>query len=176
MTPVNSPSFPILHLTQENQECDIKTDLILGTPLNSPQNLSSDFMFMKDLCARSVHLPCQKVGKTEISPLVHWTPDWEEYGSYIISPQNLDTQKYVQSLPGERGTDMDNSICVHVDNTGLGAKTKDQTVCGFLHTNSTDSSPLINCSESDPESCEFEIIAEFSKSEFTPDLDLGICS
>ncbi|XP_045177123.2 uncharacterized protein LOC123537466 [Mercenaria mercenaria] len=179
MTPVNSPSFQtVLYLTQENTDCDIRTDLILGTPLNTPPNTTTDLMSMKELYSpksKAVVLPCQKLSRTDISPMVNWTPDWEEYGSYIISPQNVATQKYVQNLPGEdTNTDKNNAKSSEENTKWLEL----QTMCSLLDSDSEASSPALNCScGSDSESCEFEIIAEFPISDFSsPDLGLGICS
>ncbi|XP_060599562.1 uncharacterized protein LOC132753137 [Ruditapes philippinarum] len=179
MTPVNSPSFQtVLCLTQEQNECDIRADLILGSPLNSLPN--ADLISVKDYSPRhkTVLFPCQKLTKTDISPMVNWTPDWEEYGSYIISPQNVNTQKYVQNLPGDptTATDCDNNETKSEEDDAK--RLELQTMCSLLDSDSEECSPLLNCScGSDTESCEFEVIAEFPKSDFpSPDLGLELYS
>lgn len=178
LSSVNSPSFQAaLHFSQENQDCHIRTDLILGSPLNSPPSSSPDYLSVRDLHSpksKTVEHSSQKSRKTAVSPLIHWTPDWEEYGSYIISPQNLATLKYVQSLHEQKATDLNNNTSVHVDCMENSAKyLKLQKEGSLLQIDSTERSPIINCSsESDSESCEFEVVAEFPKSDFASDLDL----
>lgn len=173
MTPISPPFPPVLHLTQESQDCDIRTDLLFGTPLNSPCGSASGVLSMKELFtpkSKNSPLECQKLAKTDISPMVNWTPNWDEYGSYIISPQ-----RYFQNLPGEKGVDCNIYSGTSSDNTEKDVvRLELEAVCGLL-ADSVSSSPEPGCGYvSDTESCQFEIIAEFPTSNFSsPDLGLG---
>ncbi|KAL4225459.1 hypothetical protein ACF0H5_016149 [Mactra antiquata] len=152
MSPDISPSFhqlTDLHKTDgEDKMIFIQQTPTKHTVINRPA--LSQCTPKQEMCP-----PGKTEGLSDISPLIHWKPDWDEYGSYIISPHSIATQRYISgyNVSNEQPprTDMDNSNYL-ILKTGL-----EETTDG--------SSPVLLCSDtSDTLSSDFEIIAEYSHS------------
>lgn len=151
MTPT-PPGNAACLLSQDN---DIRTDLTVFTPvrdcINSLSVENCDSPFPGKRLANTAPR-----GTTGVSPMVSWTPNWEDYGSYILSPYNISTQKLVQ------GHQTPNFTCTKQDDNAF-----------HLLDVESEGSPVNFCgNESDSGSCDFEIIAEFTKSDLPADLNL----
>lgn len=166
MTPSKTPPY----LPTDAQELfspDLKSDFLPGTPLQDPTNI---------LCRQNLSTPKQSKfssqskaqrAATSVSPMANWIPNWEEYGSYILSPQNISTQRYVQGLPGGRLPESQGMNGQPGESVGQEDSTETKADIDLLLGND-ENSPVNFCSNDSDCSCDFEIIAEYSES------DLGI--
>ncbi|XP_052802309.1 uncharacterized protein LOC128232658 [Mya arenaria] len=94
------------------------------------------------------------------SPFVNWTPNWEDYGSYILSPQNVTTQKYLLDLS-----------CGQIDKQQVVATSSEheETVLSELPAGS-DLDQSVDCmhfatDSGDGKCSEFQVLAEYSESD-----------
>lgn len=167
MSPDVSPSFQQLVDMNNNKSDKYVHRGILKTPVKHENNPRDQ---LKISSPKMKHAQSQSTTvKSEISPLVHWIPNWEEYGSYIISPQNIATQKYVLGLPNQVNSDLNRTESDIDRGNSLNVKTELDLMAG------QDDSLIKFCSDtSDTGSCDFEIIAEYTRSSTgSPDLMLG---
>jgi hypothetical protein len=167
MTSEDSPCIGFL--SQETQE--VTSDILHISPQNITPGSSKTSVTSETSATYSVsgEKYRQYTSKADFSPMIHWIPNWEEYGSYIISPQNLATQRYVLGLPGNRNTDCNNNFVKSADLTEEESKSVDfKSVCGLLD-GMESLNDLPSSSGSESGSYEFEIIAEYTKSEKSAD-------
>lgn len=164
MTSEDSPCIGFL--SQETQE--VTSDILHISPQNITPGSSKTSVTSETSAAYSVsgEKYRQYTSKADFSPMIHWIPNWEEYGSYIISPQNLATQRYVLGLPGNRNTDCNNNFVKSAEEESKSVDFK--SVCGLLD-GMESLNDLPSSSGSESGSYEFEIIAEYTKSEKSAD-------
>ncbi|KAH3884965.1 hypothetical protein DPMN_008951 [Dreissena polymorpha] len=97
------------------------------------------------------------------SPMLNWTPNWDEYGSYILSPQNIGTQKYLQGFPGGR---IESQLGEEDEEEGDEDEliSPDLRAACRLIMEQTFDLPVDICSTgSQEDSIEYEILAEYSQ-------------
>jgi len=90
------------------------------------------------------------------SPVVTWTPNWEEYGSYILSPQNTSTQRYLLGLPGSQ-SDRPATVGFSEQHEQI----LNHEILKDSNLDTTSESAIQSCVEDENMAFQFEIIAEY---------------
>ena len=165
MTPIHTPPY-----LPTDAQCilspDFRAELLPSTPVKDPTNILYRQYLRSPESEKTNSMVKVPRAATSVSPMANWIPNWEEYGSYILSPQNISTQRYVQGLPGGRSVESQgiNSLLCHSQDDSLSVEMK--AGLDLLVENMNGSSVNFCGNESDC-SCDFEIIAEYTE----PELD-----
>lgn len=156
-TPPTMPEVPSMLA----EDMDLRTSMLTATPIHFKMYDLNPSDSTKESKSSSY-----RASATNISPIINWIPNWDEYGSYILSPQNISTQRNILGVSGG---------CLPENQEGceVQCRYEDDDMSPHLSADfsllAEDGSPSSFCSNvSDSGSCEFEIIAEYTQSDHVP--------
>lgn len=143
------------------EDVDLRTSMLTTTPINFKM-----YDFNPSDSTKESKSSSHQASATNISPIINWIPNWDEYGSYILSPQNISAQRNILGVPGG---------CLPENQEGCEdqCRYEDEDMSPHLPADfsllAEDGSPSSFCSNvSDSGSCDFEIIAEYTQSDYVP--------